>query len=101
MLKQTMMFAVLASIFNLAFVAPGDRMIAVSTPAVHGEFVLRGWAVSSPVWKPDSSRIIFDKPGNVDFSEVEKEFLSGSPDTQLILERDVRQWMLTNGWTDD
>lgn len=76
------------------------RSFIVSTPADYQFLVNQGWALSTPIWKPDSSLVLVDKPGNIPFTALENNVLD-SLGVQRIPGPLVRDWLLTNEWIEE
>ena len=73
------------------------RDFAVADTADYKQFVAAGWELSGPRFSPDSSQVLFDKPGNIDFDAAERLTLD-SLGVQLIPEDAVRGWLQSNDW---
>ena len=75
------------------------RDFVVSTPDVYQALIGAGWELSEPRYSPDSTEVLFDKPGNVDFSAAEKTALDSAGVTR-IPESVILWWMEENGWVE-
>ncbi len=73
------------------------RGFAVMTPENYAACAAQGWTLSPPVWKPDSTAVLCDKPGNVDFTSAERLTLD-SLDAVIIGADTVAAWMQMDGW---
>ena len=92
-----MKFALIFIISMLMHGPAAARDIALADSADYHHLAALGWTVSSPRFSPDSSQVIFDKPGNVDFSTDEKALLD-SLGVQRIPESSIREWLDQNAW---
>jgi len=57
----------------------------------------RGWDLSQPIWKPDSTLAMVDKPGNVDFTADELTTLDSLGATMVDADT-VKVWLIAEGW---
>jgi hypothetical protein len=73
------------------------RDFAVVQPDVYTQLAHAGWDISQPLWKPDSTQVIFDRPGNVDFTLEETAALD-SLGAVRVPDSQVRDWLRNNGW---
>lgn len=77
------------------------RDFAVTPFAAYDSLVQAGWELSTPLYSPDSSLVMFDIPGNIDFTPVQKESIAGIPGAMLISSSMVYSWQLANEWIVD
>jgi hypothetical protein len=56
------------------------------------------WDVSDyPRWKPDSSKVLFDRNGNIPFTSEQIAVLDSLGAT-IITEQGISEYLQTNGW---
>ena len=73
------------------------RYFAVTSLTDYTAIAESGWNVSEPIWKPDSAQVMFDKQGNVHFTDDERAVLD-SLNALLIPVSEVKDWLIENGW---
>ena len=78
--------------------AATDRYFALTSPETYQSLCVVGWSVSQPRYSPDSTQVLFDKPGNVDFTDTESAILD-SLGAIMIPESQIQAWLNENGWT--
>lgn len=84
---------------TLISVANG-REIAIVSPQEYTYISAVGWNVTSPTFSPDSTLIMFDMQGNVNFP-VDLLNSLDSMQAELISERNMKNWLVNNNWIEE
>ena len=93
----SMMVIVLLSALCFSTAAFG-RDFAVTTPRVYWHCFDSGWnVVPHPIWKPDSSLVMFDTQGNAEFTDVQKMLLSAWG-AEFVDVDSISSWLVKNRW---
>ena len=95
-MRADLLVVVLVVCIIVAAFAAGGRF-AVTTPAVYQQLLVSGWDVANGRYKPDSSRVLFDKSAHVPFTTEEAAVLD-SLGAIIISDEGVEEYLKSNGW---
>ena len=76
------------------------RDFAVVMPVVYTQLAAAGWDISLPIWRPDSTLVLFDRQGNVPFT-AEQTAMLDSLGAVRVPEAGVADWLRENGWLNE
>jgi len=93
-------YLIIIALLTKVIFAMQNRYFAVMSPTDYTAIAETGWNVSEPIWKPDSMAVMFDKQGNVRFTDDERAVLD-SLDALLIPVSEVKNWLVENGWIEE
>lgn len=76
-----------------------DYEYVVAPPAVHSALLTQGWDISPfPRWSPDSTRVLFDRNGNIPFRSGQLDTLRSYLDVEIVPSDSIAEWSEEQGW---